>query len=91
MEGICLFLCSHLVNLPEKSERTTHRESMRDNIHRMPSYERNLEFPFEFLDHCTVAGAINLRVPSIEGSMAVDQLRRKCSEFHPVHQDQNRT
>jgi len=29
------------------------------------SYERNLEFPFEFIDHYTVAGAINLRAPSI--------------------------
>ena len=37
---------------------------MRDNIP-LPSYERNLEFPFEFIDHYTVAGAINLRAPSI--------------------------
>ena len=37
---------------------------MRDNI-QLLSYERNLEFPFEFIDHYTVAGAINLRAPSI--------------------------
>ena len=38
---------------------------MRDNI-QLLSYERNLEFPFEFIDHYTVAGAIYLRAPSTE-------------------------
>ena len=38
---------------------------MRDNIP-LPSYERNLEFSFEFLDYYTVAGAIYLRAPSTE-------------------------